>query len=126
MHKAIGWSWALALVFWVIPAHAYPWMIRHDYTGCATCHVDPSGGYLLTAYGRAQTQTLLVTFGHGPEDDEVDRRNEFGFGLVPLPPWLNLGATVREAYMWSKEVSPVQSPATTLSLLMQADLRAAI
>ena len=126
MHRALIWGCVLWISLWAIPAHAYPWMIRHEYTGCATCHVDPSGGYLLTAYGRAQTQTLLATFGHGPEGDEVDRRSEFGFGLVPLPPWLNLGATVREAYMWSKEVSPVQSPATTLSLLMQADLRAAI
>lgn len=126
MHRALIWGCLLWIILWATPAHAYPWMIRHEYTGCATCHVDPSGGYLLTAYGRAQTQTLLSTFGHGPAGDEVDRRSEFGFGLVSLPPWLNLGATVREAYMWSKEVSPEQRPATTLSLLMQADLRAAI
>ena len=34
-------------------------MIRHDYTGCATCHADPSGGGLLTLYGRAQSDLLL-------------------------------------------------------------------
>lgn len=116
----------LALFFWVIPAQAYPWMIQHDYTGCATCHIDPSGGFLLTAYGRAQTQTLLSTFGHGPPGDEVDRRSEFGFGLVRLPPWLILGATVRDAYYWTKEVSPVNAAATSQNLLMQADLRAAV
>ena len=42
-------------------AQAYPWMIRHDYTGCATCHVDPSGGGVLTAYGSAQGDMLLRT-----------------------------------------------------------------
>ncbi len=126
MHRALIWGSVLWIILWAVPAHAYPWMIRHEYTGCATCHVDPSGGYLLTPYGRAQTQTLLSTFGRGPEGNEVDRRSEFALGLVPLPTWLNLGATVREAYMWSKEVSPVQRPATSLSLLMQADLRAAV
>jgi len=126
MHRALIWGSLLWVILWATPAHAYPWMIRHEYTGCATCHVDPSGGYLLTPYGRAQTQTLLATFGHGPEGDEVDRRSEFALGLVRLPTGLNLGGSVREAYMWSEEVSPRQPPATTLSLLMQADLRAAI
>jgi hypothetical protein len=41
------------------PAHAYPWMIKHGYVGCATCHADPSGGELLTKYGRMQGELLL-------------------------------------------------------------------
>lgn len=40
-------------------AAAYPWMIRHGYGSCATCHADPSGGELLTKYGRAQGDLLL-------------------------------------------------------------------
>jgi hypothetical protein len=40
-------------------AHAYPWMIKHGYSGCPVCHADPSGGELLTAYGRAQSELLL-------------------------------------------------------------------
>jgi hypothetical protein len=40
-------------------AHAYSWMIKHGYAGCATCHADPSGGELLTRYGRAQSDLLL-------------------------------------------------------------------
>ena len=126
MHRALIWWCLIWILLWANPARAYPWMIRHEYTGCASCHIDPSGGYLLTAYGRAQTQTLLSTFGHGPPGDEVDRRSEFGLGLVPLPAWLNLGATVREAYLWSKEVSPTTPPAISQFLLMQADLRAAV
>ena len=42
-------------------AHAYPWMIRHGYSGCGVCHVDPSGAGLLTDYGRAQSELLMAT-----------------------------------------------------------------
>lgn len=41
------------------PAQAYSWMIRHGYVGCTTCHADPSGGELLTKYGRMQGDLLL-------------------------------------------------------------------
>ncbi len=34
-------------------------MIRHAYGGCLTCHTDPSGGELLTPYGRVQGDLLL-------------------------------------------------------------------
>jgi hypothetical protein len=100
-------------------------MIKHQYTGCAVCHVDPSGGYLLTEYGRAQTQALLSTFGKGPEGNEVDSRSRFAFGALPPSKWLNLGASVRESYIWGKSVSP-SSNAISRWVLMQADARAAI
>lgn len=44
---------------WTTVASAYPWMIRHGYGGCAGCHADPSGGELLTKYGRAQGDLIL-------------------------------------------------------------------
>ena len=50
---------ALTLLLWAEPAHAYGWMIRHAYGGCASCHADPSGGELLTEYGRLQGALLL-------------------------------------------------------------------
>src|SRR5664280_1405196 len=102
MIKKITWllhvALFLALLLWTRPGHAYTWMIQHQYTGCAVCHMDPSGGYLLTAYGRAQTQALLSSTGKGPEGDEVDKRSDFAFGLVPHPEWLNLGATFRQSF----------------------------
>jgi hypothetical protein len=49
----------LSIVAWAEPASAYAWMIRHGYGGCVTCHADPSGGELLTAYGRAQGDLIL-------------------------------------------------------------------
>jgi hypothetical protein len=50
----------LVVILWLPrEAHAYSWMIRHGYSGCTTCHADPSGGELLTPYGRAQGDLLL-------------------------------------------------------------------
>src|SRR5258706_3381357 len=40
-------------------AHAYTWMIKHGYGRCTVCHADPSGGELLTRYGRVQSDLLL-------------------------------------------------------------------
>ncbi len=51
----------VALSLFPRQASAYSWMIRHGYGGCATCHTDPSGGELLSAYGRAQSELLLRT-----------------------------------------------------------------
>ena len=110
----------LAVGAWATPAHAYPWMIKHEYTGCGVCHTDPSGGYLLTAYGRAQTQTLLSTWGRGPEGEEVDSRSQFAWG-VPLPDALNLGVALRNLYLVSK---PSQGSTRTRFVQMQADARA--
>jgi hypothetical protein len=42
-------------------AQAYPWMIKHGYANCATCHSDPSGGELLTSYGRVLSEEFLST-----------------------------------------------------------------
>lgn len=40
-------------------AHAYTWMLKHGYQACGACHTDPSGGELLTAYGRMQSEAAL-------------------------------------------------------------------
>src|SRR5215831_5235203 len=53
-------------------ARAYPWMIRHDYTACAQCHVDPSGGGPLTAYGRAMGEVILRTRYDGKSGEEAE------------------------------------------------------
>jgi hypothetical protein len=116
----------MALCFalaWVHPAHAYPWMVRHGYTGCGVCHTDPSGGFLLTPYGRAQTQTLLSTWGRGPAGDEVDSRSQFAWGAVPLPEWFNAGVAVRNLVMYRK---PSGAPSDSRFVQMQADARVVV
>src|SRR6476469_2502355 len=79
-------------------ADAYPCRIRHGYTGCAPCHVDPSGEGLLTEYGRAQSVVLLSSR-YGDSDAEPGRIKDFLFGLVPTPSWLLLGGWVRDGYL---------------------------
>lgn len=43
------------------PAHAYSWMIKRGYPSCPACHADPSGGELLTVYGRMISSATLST-----------------------------------------------------------------
>ena len=61
MSRLILSSIGLVLATLVCPAaaRAYPWMIKHGYSSCQNCHADPSGGELLTRYGRIQGQVLL-------------------------------------------------------------------
>jgi len=75
------------------PAAAYTWMVRHGYTTCAPCHLDPSGGGVLTQYGRSVGGLVLDT---AWEDmPEGNPANKFLFGAVPLPPELMLGGDLR-------------------------------
>lgn len=60
-------------------AHAYAWMIKRGYPSCPACHADPSGGELLTAYGRMiSTLTLSTDWsggeGSGANDHGLSRR----------------------------------------------------
>jgi hypothetical protein len=104
-------------------AHAYAWMIRHDYTGCASCHTDPSGGGLLTAYGRAQSDLLLRTRYGSTNSDEADPSSGFLFGLVTPPEWLNAGASFRGLGLLAKNG---HGPTTSDFILMQADAAAEV
>lgn len=55
------------LAFLSIQTHAYPEMIRHEYFNCNACHVDPSGGGVLNAYGRALSKEVLSVWGSEEE-----------------------------------------------------------
>ncbi len=80
-------------------ANAYPWMIRHDYNICIVCHTDPSGGNLLTAYGRSLSQSVLSTELAAKHDEEAGAIKEFAFGAVTLPENILLGAFWRQGYI---------------------------
>jgi hypothetical protein len=104
-------------------AQAYPWMIRHGYASCAACHADPSGGSLLTQYGRAQSELLLATqYRKRAEDAEISPYTAFALGLVPLPDWLNLGVSLRGARLSTSAGEVTDSR----WLQMVSDLRAAV
>ena len=99
--------WLLLLVAWGVAgnAHAYPFMIRHGYTQCSSCHTDPSGGTFLNEYGRAQSELLLSSkYGDRNEgsDDTADEPTAGRFlGFIPLPTWFRPGGWVREGYIWN-------------------------
>ncbi len=98
-------------------------MIRHDYTGCATCHVDPSGGGVLTEYGAAQGDILLRT--HYGSAGSGDTSNSAGFlwGAVHPPAWFLPSGSVRTLAI---ETKTGNGKYLRDLVLMQADLRAAI
>src|SRR5688500_1071067 len=65
-------------------AWAYPELIRHNYTNCTSCHVSPTGGGILNAYGRALSGEVLSTWYREGEE-------RFAYAVTP-PEWLNLQA----------------------------------
>lgn len=50
----------LSLAFSLSQANAYPELVRRGYTNCVSCHLSPSGGGVLTEYGRGVSQELLA------------------------------------------------------------------
>lgn len=64
---------------------AFPDTIRNGYTNCTTCHLSPSGGGLLTPYGRSLSRELISTWGY--ESEELPLH-----GLIKIPE--NLSETI--------------------------------
>ncbi len=104
-------------------AEAFPWMIRHGYTQCNTCHADPSGGGLLTRYGRGMEEVLLRMHydGKPSEDEDPGTLGNFMFGAFQLPDALLLQADGRYAELGVFPTAP-NAPSGRLPILMQADM----
>jgi hypothetical protein len=124
--------WVVAVCFGMVlslassSAEAYPWMIRHGYTGCMPCHTDPSGGAgALTEYGRAQSDLLLrMPYGRSAETDEADRTAGLLWGLAPLPKQLRLGGDFREAaYINQTEGGVLQQELITMNADLYGDIK---
>ena len=119
--------WWLLLLTWAVAgsAHAYPFMIRHGYTQCATCHTDPSGGTFLNEYGRAQSELLLSSsYGGSSKESEADQDEPTAgrfLGFLPLPSWFRPGGWVREGYLWNAVGGKIVD---RRSLQMRADVGA--
>jgi hypothetical protein len=64
-------------------AHAYGWMLKHQYTSCGGCHTDPSGGELLTSYGRTMSAEGLSMKWGGSEGSARVRSSERRYAFDP-------------------------------------------
>jgi hypothetical protein len=90
----------LATVLVASYASAYHWMIRHGYSGCATCHTDPSGAGLLEPYGSLIAGELLRT--HYTDGATESDLGGFAFGAVALPEPVRLKLDFRLLLLNSK------------------------
>lgn len=105
------------------PSLAYPSMIAHGYTACASCHVDPSGSGALTAYGRGMSD-LLVRWHLDPaevESGEPSPTAGYLWGLLTPPEWLNPSGNLRGGGM-----VVVGSSTAVVPLAMALDLNATV
>lgn len=105
----------VALVFLSQALFAFPQNVRMGYANCATCHQSPNGGGILTPYGRKLSTDLMSTWGMENED-------QFLYGAVNLPEWLNMGGDIRALQLYQNRVSRE----TAKFIFMQADLEAAV
>lgn len=73
----------LFVAFMPRDAHAYGWMLKHQYTSCGACHTDPSGGELLTGYGRSLSESALSMRWGGSEGSAGNWRLERRVAVDP-------------------------------------------
>lgn len=100
-----------------LTAHAYPGLIRHGYVNCTSCHVSPSGGGVLTPYGRELAGEVLSTWSKEGEGDFL-----WGAFAKKLPETLLLGGDTR--VMGTYRDNPQYKEKRLF--LMQSDLEAAL
>jgi hypothetical protein len=97
-------------------SHAYPWMIKHGFDKCASCHTDPMGGETLTGFGRVMSDTTLSTRWGATEPE---KKAELFFGVVE-PRDVNIGGSIR--YMtFLHEFPKSGAAANSTSFPMQID-----
>ncbi len=111
------WLFLLTLLFVGLhapSARAYPWLIKHGFAQCGSCHVDPMGGETLRGMGRAMGESLL------PMDWGQEAPSSAGLLLfgVPEPESVYVGGSLRGMLLTNLET------ASTRAFPMQADLMA--
>jgi hypothetical protein len=98
-----------------IVALAFPENVRYGYASCNSCHLSPTGGGVLTNYGRKASGDFLSTWAK-------DGENDFAWGAVSLPDWLALGGDVRHL-SYKRELD---GKVFERRLLMQQEAEAAV
>jgi hypothetical protein len=105
--------WGLLALAWAGLAQAYPhFQLSSDVAICASCHVAPAGGGMLTDFGRDQSEDPLSGGGNGG----------LLHGLVKLPGWVRVSGDARLAGLAN---SPGRAEGVELlAFPMQAELSA--
>ncbi len=94
---------------------AFPEMVTHGYVNCTACHVSPTGGSLMTPYGRGLSKELLSMSAREGEEGLLN-------SSVTTPEWLLAGGDVRaiQTYLNTSQTKSGEF------FLMQAELAAAL
>jgi hypothetical protein len=92
-------------------AYSFPENMRLGYSSCSSCHVDPTGGGVLNAYGEASASAYLPTWlGREAEDKKAAS-------------WGVIGGDIRTVHVKSDSAS---NNSKTTNLLMQAEAQTAL
>ena len=69
-------------------AFGYPENVRFGYASCSSCHVSPTGGGVVTPYGRGASKDYMGTWSTPKESELLN-------GAVKTPDWMILGGDFR-------------------------------
>jgi hypothetical protein len=113
---------ALVLAGGATAVQAEPIFLSRQYARCTTCHYSPTGGGLLTPYGRSLSRQELSTTGGSGSAQPVGHEEEFLFGVLggALGP-VQLGIELRPSHLDFN----FGDTSSTLDLFMNADVMAA-
>ena len=117
---------ALAALFLLAAAGraaAEPIFLSRQYVRCTGCHFSPTGGGLLTPYGRSLSREELSTFGRSNSDSAPSgREHEFLYGaLGDAPRAVSVGVDIWPAHL-DVDAAGFRS---TRNFLMNADITVA-
>ena len=103
-------------------ALAEPIFISRQYSRCVNCHYSPTGGGLLTPYGRSLSRQELSTMGRSGSSQQAGKEEAFLYGALgsALGP-VQLGINLRPAHLNFN----FDGTSSNRDLFMNADLLAA-
>jgi hypothetical protein len=105
------------VIFFISNAFGYPELTRHGYTNCTACHLSPSGGGMLTLYGRELSKELLSS---------NSEKGEQYFAYNAIPALSKNDKILVAAYIRGLQVLRTnKSYNEARTILMQADFEAA-
>jgi hypothetical protein len=114
------WLISYVLIFGCLIASnssfGFPANSRYGYSNCQTCHVSPTGGGVVTKYGKMTSEEFMSTWAYEGEASPT-------YGLFDLPVWLDIGGDVRQVEIKSEieGLDPYQ-----IKFIMQFDVEVAL